>query len=51
MFSYVKYVGLQSWKVADLPTLEIRVEQRGNRVKKRGKKGKMSMLPRPEIEP
>ena len=51
MFSYVNYVGVQSWKVADLQTLGIRVEQRGNRVKKRGKKGKMSMLPRPGIEP
>ena len=28
----LKYV--QSWKAAHLPTLEIQVEQRGNRVKK-----------------
>ena len=27
-----KYVGVQSWKAAHLPTLEIRVEQKGNRV-------------------
>ena len=26
-----KYVGVQSWKAAHLPTLEIRVEQKGNR--------------------
>ena len=31
---YVKYVGVQSWKAAHLPTLEIRVEQKGNRVMK-----------------
>ena len=29
-----KYVGVQSWKAAHLPTLEIRVEQKGNRVYK-----------------
>ena len=31
---YIKYVGAQSWKAVHLPTLEIRVEQKGNRVKK-----------------
>ena len=45
-----KYVGVQSWKAAHLPTLEIRVEQKGNRVKK-GEKRKKLMLPRPGIEP
>ena len=45
-----KYVGVQSWKAAHLPTLEIRVEQRWNRVKK-GEKRKKPMLPRPGIEP
>ena len=30
---YIKYVGAQSWKAVHLPTLEIRVEQKGNRVK------------------
>ena len=40
MFSYVNYVGVQSWKVADLQTLGIRVEQRGNRVKKGEKREK-----------
>ena len=35
-----KYVGVQSWKAAHLPTLEIRVEQEGNRVKKERKMGK-----------
>ena len=29
-----KYVGVQSWKAAHLPTLEIRVEQKENRVMK-----------------
>ena len=29
-----KYVGVQSWKAAYLPTLEIRVKQNGNRVMK-----------------
>ena len=29
-----KYVGVQSWKAAHLPTLEIRVKQKGNRVMK-----------------
>ena len=29
-----KYVGVQSWKAAHLPTLEIRVKQTGNRVMK-----------------
>ena len=33
-FALLKYVGVQSWKAAHLPTLEIRVEQKGNRVKK-----------------
>ena len=32
--SIKKYVGVQSWKAAHLPTLEIRVEQKGNRVKR-----------------
>ena len=27
-----KYVGVQSWKAMHLPTLDIRVEQEGNRV-------------------
>ena len=31
---YIKYVGVQSRKAVHLPTLEIRVEQKGNRVKK-----------------
>ena len=35
-----KYVGVQSWKAAHLLTLEIRVEQKGNRVKKERKMGK-----------
>ena len=30
----LKYVGVQSWKAAHLPTLEIRVEQKRNRVYK-----------------
>ena len=45
-----KYVGVQSWKAAYLPTLEIRVEQKGNRVKKEREmeeKRKKLMLPRP----
>ena len=50
-----KYVAVQSWKAAHLPTLEIRVEQKRNRVKKERKIGekrkKKSMLPRPGIEP
>ena len=29
-----KYVGVQSWKPAHLPTLEIRVKQKENRVMK-----------------
>ena len=33
----IKYVGVQSWKAAHLSTLEIRVEQNRNRVKKREK--------------
>ena len=32
-----KYVGVQSWKAAHLPTLEIQVEQKGNRVIKERK--------------
>ena len=32
-WKFQKYVGVQSWKAAHLPTLEIRVEERGNRVK------------------
>ena len=34
-----KYVGVQSWKTAHLPTLEIRVEHKGDRVKKERKMG------------
>ena len=34
-FGDLKYVGVQSWKAAHLPTLEIRVEQKGNRVYKK----------------
>ena len=34
-----KYVGVQSWKAAHLSTLEIRVEQKRNRVKKERKLG------------
>ena len=34
---YVKYVGVQSLKAAHLPTLEIRVEQKGNRERKLAK--------------
>ena len=49
-WKFQKYVGVQSWKAAHLLILEIRVEQRGNRIKK-GKKEKKSMLPRPGIEP
>ena len=29
-----KYVGVQSWKAMHLPTLDIRVEQKGNRAMK-----------------
>ena len=32
IFCPIKYVGVQSWKAAHLPTLEILVEQKGNRV-------------------
>ena len=35
----IKYVGVQSWKAAHLSTFEIRVEQKGNRVKKEIKVG------------
>ena len=38
-FGDLKYVGVQSWKAAHLPTLEIRLEQKGNRVKKERKIG------------
>ena len=38
-FSSEKYVGVQSWKAQHLPTLEIRVEQKGNQVKKETKMG------------
>ena len=38
-FTTSKYVGVQSWTAAHLPTVEIRVEQKGNRVKKREKNG------------
>ena len=31
---FKKYVGVQSWKAAHLPTLEIRVEQKENHVMK-----------------
>ena len=49
----IKYVGVQSWKAAHLPTLEIQVEHKENRAKNERKKGenKKSMLPQPEIEP
>ena len=30
VFLRIKYVGVQSWKAAHLPTLKIRVEQKGN---------------------
>ena len=33
-FTTSKYVGVQSWKAAHLPTVEIRVEQKRNRVYK-----------------
>ena len=48
-----KYVGVQSWKAAHLPTLEIRVEQKRNRVKEEIKMSekRKKMLPRPGIEP
>ena len=49
-----KYVGVQGWKAAHLPTLEIRVEQKRNRVKKERKMGGKNliiMLPRRGIEP
>ena len=36
---YLKDIGVQSWKAAHLSTLEIRVEQKRNRVKKREKNG------------
>ena len=39
-----KYVGVQSWKAAHLPTLEIRVEQKRNRVKKREKWGRKKKI-------
>ena len=34
-FFLEKYVGVQSWKAMHLPTLDIRVEQKGNRTIKR----------------
>ena len=37
---HIKYIGVQSWKAAYLSTLEIRVEQKGNRVKKERKMGR-----------
>ena len=50
-----KYVGVQSWKAAHLPTLEIRVEQKRNRDKRERKMDEKikikAMLPRPGIEP
>ena len=36
---YLKYIGVQSWKAAHWSTLEIRVEQKRNRVKKERKMG------------
>ena len=33
-FQIKKYVGVQSWKAMHLPTLDIRVEQKGNRAMK-----------------
>ena len=41
MTKMLKYVEVQSWKAVHLPTLEIRVEQNGNRIKK---EIKMKML-------
>ena len=35
MFLHLKYVGVQSWKAAQLPTLDIRVEQKENLVMKK----------------
>ena len=34
VFVSIKYVGVQSWKAAHLPILEIRVKQKGNHVMK-----------------
>ena len=39
MTKMLKYVGVQNWKAVHLPTLEIRVEQKRNRVKKERKNG------------
>ena len=33
-FIFKKYVGVQSWKALHLPTLDIRVKQKGNRALK-----------------
>ena len=55
VFLRIKYVGVQSWKAAHLPTLEIRVEQKREPSQKREKNGgnrkNKSMVPRPGIEP
>ena len=48
------YVEVQCWKAVHLQTLEIRVEQKGNRVKKKERKiegEKKSMLPHRESNP
>ena len=40
---FIKYVGVQSWKATHLPTLEIRVEQKGRlQRQKREKKWKIN---------
>ena len=38
--SFKKYVGVQNWKATHLPTLDIRVEQKGSLVVKDNKKVK-----------
>ena len=38
--SILKYVGVQNWKATHLPTLDIRVEQKGSLVMKDNKKVK-----------
>ena len=44
-----KYVGVQSWKAMHLPTLDIRVEQKGNRAMI--EMGNSCMLSRHKIRP
>ena len=41
---FINYEGVQSWKDAHLPTLEIREKQKGNRVKKREKWGEKKKM-------